>query len=570
MFHEVKGWRPNILISGFFILAAIIIGCLFYVQVLQHKFYQAKALGQQSGFSEVFGSRGEVFLKNSKEYQNQEVKSLAINKDKWLVSAVPSNIEDKTSVAATLAPMISLSKEFIVNKLESSDSYVIIKKDVSSQELKNIKDFDQEGLALENIPSRYYPQGAMLSQVIGFFGGNNTGQYGIEGYYDDILKGKSGIKEEKRGLNVINSKAPVDLNGSDLYLTIDYNIQFQAEDLLKEARKKIDIDSGQIIVLAPDSGKILALANFPSFDVNKYSKEHDLEIFQNSAIQKLFEPGSVFKPFTMAMALQEGRVTKDSTFVDTGSVTIGPDTISNFNHEVYGKRDMSGILEKSINTGAVFLSQLISHQTFSNYLDTFGFSDKTGVDLQGEVYSENTILKNGSDFGFATASFGQGIEMTPIQLARSFSIFANGGKMVKPYIVDKISHGQDEQKTKPQISDQLISSKTASDVTTMLINVVERGFGDGAKIPGYYLAGKTGTAQVPFENKKGYYPDKTIQSFIGFGPALKPQFLILVKLDNPKVPKSSLSAVPIFKKLAQYIINYWQIPPDYDVVSGAK
>ncbi len=564
----MKNWRLKLFLSLIFISAAIIIGRLFYVQISNHKFYQAQNLGQQTGFQEVQGIRGEIFFENSKEnhgnFSSGEIKSLAINKDKWLISVIPKKIKDKNNAALILSKIINESKESILSKLEKSDSYTVIKKDLSKEEIKTLKNLKIEGLSLENISSRYYPQEKMASQVIGFLGGDTVGQYGIEGYYDDILKGKEGIKEERKGLSLINSERGVDLDGSNLYLTVDYNIQFQAESLLKEAQKNINIESGQIIVLKPDSGRILALANFPSFDLNKYSKENNLDIFQDSAIQKLFEPGSVFKPFTMAVALAEGKVTPDTTFIDTGSVKIGPDTISNFNHEIYGKRDMSGILEKSINTGAVFLSQLIPHQTFLDYINKFGFNDKTGVDLQGEAYSKNEILKEGSgDFGFATASFGQGIEMTPIQLARAFCIFANGGRFVKPYIVEKIVQGQNEIKTKPQVSDPLISQQIASEVTTMLVNVVERGFGDGAKIPGYYLAGKTGTAQVPFKDKKGYYPDKTIQSFVGFGPALKPQFLILVKLDDPKVPKSSLSAVPIFKKLAQYIINYWQISPDY-------
>ena len=164
---------------------------------------------------------------------------------------------------------------------------------------------------------------------------------------------------------------------------------------------------------------------------------------------------------------------------------------------------------------------------------------------------------------FATASFGQGIELTPIQIVSGFCAFANGGKLVKPYIAEKIVQGKKETNTKPQIQNQVISQQTASQITAMLISVVEKGFGSEAKVPGYYIAGKTGTAEVPFEDKRGYYLDKTIQSFIGFGPALNPQFLILVKLDDPKVPKSSLSAAPIFKDLAQYIINYWKIPPDH-------
>ncbi|OGZ65736.1 MAG: hypothetical protein A3D34_03535 [Candidatus Staskawiczbacteria bacterium RIFCSPHIGHO2_02_FULL_33_16] len=563
----MKNWRLHILLFCFFILAAMIICRLFYIQILNHKLYQSQALGQQTGFWEIQGSRGEVFFKNSKDndgnYGLGEEKSLAINKEKWVIFAVPKKIKDKNNFAEILSNPLQETKEFIITKLKESESYVVLKKDALLSQVTDLKNLKLEGLSFESTTARYYPQEELASQVIGFVGGNNNGQYGIEGYYDEILAGKQGVKEEKRGLNLLNFENEEMLNGSDLFLTIDYNIQFQAESLLKEAKKNINIDSGQIIVLKPDSGRILALANFPSFNPNKYSKEANFDIFQNSAVQKIFEPGSVFKPFIMAMALNEGKVTEESSFTDTGFVKIGPDTIHNFDRKVYGTQTMSSILEKSINTGAVFLASLLSHETFNEYLEKMGFNEKTGIDLQGEVYSKNEILKKGSSFGFATASFGQGIEMTPLQLARSFALFANGGRIITPHIVEKIVHGQDEMTTKPQASPPVISEKVASSVTKMLINVVERGFGNAARIEGYYLAGKTGTAEVPLLNSKGYYTDKTIQSFIGFGPALKPQFLILVKLDNPKVSKSALSAAPIFKKLSQYIINYWQLPPDY-------
>ncbi len=564
----MKNWRVYLIISVGVLLAASIIVRLFYLQIINGKFYQSQALGQQIGFKEIQGSRGEVFFLNSKESRGAQssgdIKSVAINKERWTLAALPPKITDKPAVAELLAGPLDDSAKNILAAIDTTATYVVLHKDLSTDEAAVIKKMKLEGLSFESVSARYYPQEGLAAQVIGFLGGNDTGQYGIEGYYQDILKGKSGIKEEKRGLDLIDADTTQQyLDGSDLYLTIDYNIQFQAESLLKEAAKNIAIDSGQIIVVKPDSGRILALANYPLFDPNKYSKETDFGVFQNGAVQKIFEPGSVFKPFTMAMALDQGKVTPESTFTDTGSVTIGPDTIYNFNHEKYGSGDMSRILEKSINTGAVFLQKMLTRATFFEYLDNFGISKKTGVDLQGEVSSRNDGLKNGSDFGLATASFGQGIQMTPMQLVKAFSAFANGGKVAKPYIVEKIVHGADELATRPELSGQVIGAKTASQVTTMLVNVVEKGYGDGAKIKGYYLAGKTGTAEVPFENKKGYYTDKTIQSFIGFGPALDPEFLILVKLDNPNVPKSALSAVPIFKKLSQYIINYWQIPPDY-------
>jgi len=563
-------WRTGLILFIIVTFGAVIISRLFFLQILERKMYEAQALGQQTAFNSVVGSRGQIFCENSQETKGKkgsgEVKSLAINKDSWLISVNPKDITDKVSFSEILSKNTNQTKEKILSQVESEESYVVLQKNLSSQEMNKIKALNLKGLSWQNEPDRFYPQGEMASQLLGFLGGEGFGQYGVEGYYDDILRGKSGIQEEKSGLDsIFSDNNKISLNGSDIYLTIDYNIQFQAEQLLKQEKIKNDIDSGQIIVLKPDTGKILALANFPDFNPNQYSKEKDLEIFQNSAVQKLFEPGSIMKPFTMASALNEGKITPDTTYVDTGVLTFGTKSIHNFANEIYGEQTMTQVLENSINTGAVFAEQQVGNKTFFSYIEKFGFISKTGIDLQGEVYSRNEGLKNGPDMNFATASFGQGVELTPIQITRGFCAIANGGKLVRPYIVEKIINGKDEIYTKPNISGQIVSQQAISQLNSMLINVVDKGFNSVAKIPGYYLAGKTGTAQVPLKNGKGYEADKTIQSFVGYGPAFNPQFLILVKLDNPKVPKSSLSAVPVFKKLAQYIINYWQIPPDYPV-----
>ncbi len=567
---KFTNWRVNTILILIFIFGAAIISRLFFLQILDRKLYEAQALGQQVAFNNIVGSRGQIFCENSQETKGSrgsgEVKSLAINKDSWTISANPKDIKDKAAFAEALSKNIGETQDQILSELNSKDSYIILKKNLSTADLDKIKALNLNGLSWQNVPQRFYPQGEMASETIGFFGGSGSGQYGVEDYYEDILKGKSGVQEERSGLDsIFSNDNQISLDGSDIYLTIDYNIQFQAEALLKQEQKKDDIDSGQIIVMKPDTGKILALANFPNFDPNQYSKETDLSIFQNSAVQKLFEPGSIMKPFTMAAALNEGKITPDTTYIDMGVLTFGLKSIHNFANEIYGKQTMTQVLENSINTGAVFAEQQIPHKTFFGYIDKFGFTSKTGIDLQGEVYSKNDNLKNGPDFNFATASFGQGIGLTPIQIARGFCAIANGGKLVKPYIVEKIVNGGDETDTKPEISQPIVSQQTISQLNSMLINVADKGFNGVAKIPGYYLGGKTGTAQVPLKNGKGYDLDKTIQSYVGYGPAFNPQFLILVKLDDPKVSKSALSAVPIFKQLAQYIINYWQIPPDYDV-----
>ena len=556
----MKNWRINLVLVFILIFGAAIISRLFYLQIIKRGFYQAQALGQQVRLREVEGLRGEIFFKN-------KTKSLAINKERWVVYVLPEEIEDKTLTAEILSKNLDQPQDLILSKIEEGDYYTAIKNRLTEEEVEKIKNLNLEGVYWEEFPGRYYPQETLASHVIGFLGGDEKGQYGLEGYYDEILRGKEGFREEKKGSILLDSLfgpenlEPVE-DGSDLYLTIDYNIQFKAESLLEEAKELFDIEAGQIIVLEPDSGEILALADFPNFNPNQYSKEKDLSIFQNGAVQKIFEPGSVLKPITMAIALNEGKITPNTTYQDEGYVKVGVETIYNYGRRVYGEKSMTEVLEKSINTGAVFVSKLIPREVFLEYVDKFGLNKKTDIDLQGEIYSQNENLRKGQEINFATASFGQGIEMTPIQLSRAFCVIANGGKLVKPYLVEKIVNVSTSE-IQPQVLGEVINQQVAFQLTAMLISVVENGFAKKAKIPGYYIAGKTGTAQVAYEGKGGYYPDKTIQSFIGFAPALNPQFLILVKLDNPKTKTAEYSAVPIFKKLAKHIIDYWQIPPDY-------
>ncbi|MDP3882443.1 MAG: penicillin-binding protein 2 [Candidatus Staskawiczbacteria bacterium] len=562
-------WRVNIVLGLLLFCGAAIISRLFFLQILEHGHYQAQALGQQVGFHDITGSRGQIFCENSQETKGKqgsgEIKSLAINRDSWILSVNPLLITDKPVFADSMSRILQVDREELFSEIITDETYLVIEKNVSSEKLDQINALNPEGVIWQNNPQRFYPQANFLSQTLGFLGGEGRGQYGLEGYYDDILQGKFGIKEEKKGLaSIFGDNSEISLNGSDIYLTIDYNIQFQAESLLKKAKENLDIDAGQIIVMRPDSGRILALADYPGFDPNQYSKEESLEVFQNGAVQKLFEPGSIMKPFTMSSAINEGKITPDTTYFDTGEVVVSNKTIHNFNYEKFGKQTMSQVLEESINTGAVFAQEQISHKTFFDYFERFGFTEKTGIDVQGEVYSRNDNLKNGPDVNFATASFGQGVELTPLQVVRGYSAIANGGRLAKPYIVEKIVNGNDEIITAPSVSSPIISQETVSQITSMLVSVVDKGFNSVAKIPGYYMAGKTGTAQIPLTTGRGYDPDKTIQSFVGYGPAFKPQFIILVKLDDPKVSKSSLSAVPIYKELAQYIINYWKIPPDYD------
>jgi cell division protein FtsI/penicillin-binding protein 2 len=554
--------RVYFLFALIILFGTAIICRLFYLQVVRGDFYRALAQGQQNFFNQFQGERGEIFY-------NDGTTPLAINVKQSLVYASPRECENKPEVAKILAGVLNLDEEQILEKLENEDSsYQLLKKRLTAQEVSKLKELNLSGIRLGEESTRVYPQQNLASQVIGFLGGEGKGQYGIEENYNDILQGKEGFEVEEKIFGGSLIPALQNYRGSDLILTLDYNTQFRAEQLLKENQERLNYRSGQIIVMEPATGKILAMANFPDFDPNNYSDVSDFKIFQNATIQKKFEPGSVFKPITMAGALEEGVITPQTTYIDEGFVQVGGDIIHNYSERAYGEQTMTGVLEKSINTGAVFAESRLGHLHFLDYISRFGIFEPTQIDLAGEIYSLNEELKKGYEINYANASFGQGIEMTSLQLARAFSAIANGGKLVKPYLVEKIIENDKIIEIKPVIEEsEIISPKTASQLTAMMVSVVENGFGKRAKVPGYYIAGKTGTAQISWpslgKDKRGY-SQETWQSFVGWFPAFDPQFLILVKLDNPQIKTAEYSAVPIFHDLAKYILDYYQIPSDYE------
>lgn len=557
------------IISLFVILfSLLLIHRLFNIQIKNNEYWKALAKGQQTILEEESPERGDIFFED-KEGKNYLV---ATNKENYFCYLIPGTIKDKEKTAVSLAEILNTDKDDILEKMNDSPNFLVLKDDLSEKEAKEIEEMNILGVYVAKKEKRHYPQGKNGARLLGFLGGENVGQYGIEEFYNKELSGKPGEvfgERDVRGvLTFLYPKSSLPEDGSDLVLTIDYYIQSEAEELLKKAAKDFEIRGGQIIVEDPQTGEIKAMAVWPEYDPNNY-KEFEVSSFINPTIQLLFEPGSVFKAITMAAALDLGKITPETTYVDKGYVKIGGRTIYNYGRRTWGKRTMTEVLEKSINTGAVFAESQISHQDFLNYIKKFGFFEKTGIDLAGEIFSENKELKKGYEVNFATASFGQGIEITPIQLVRAYGAIANGGKLMEPFVVKEIREKNGKiTKKEPKVQrESIISQKTDKELKEMLINVVEKGYGRRAKIPGYYIAGKTGTSQIPWPslgvNKKGY-SDETWQTFIGFFPAFDPKFLILVKLDNPKTKTSEYSAVPVFHDLAQFIINYWQIPPDYD------
>lgn len=421
---------------------------------------------------------------------------------------------------------------------------------------------------------RFYPENDVSSHLLGFVRSDNDamiGNYGLEGFFDKELSGVNGyIKSDiaaGSNIDILNGQQQVSpINGSDLVLTVNRSIEFYACEQLKEAAQLHKSDSASLIVVDPKTGAIIALCNWPDFDPNNYQAVTDLSVFNDPIVFQQYEPGSVFKAITMAAALNEGKITPDTTYEDKGFIMQKgwKQPIKNAEAGAHGVVSMTYVLEESLNTGAIFAMQQIGAPLFAKYVQAFGFGVRTGVELESESSGNinNLLARKINDLDADTASFGQGLSVTPLQMLMAFAAIADNGTLMKPYIVqDMIDASGNRSVTAPVTVRQVISPKSANLLTGMLISDVESGNSQKTKIPGYYVAGKTGTAQIP--DKGGYLLNETIHTFIGFAPADNPKFAMLVKFDNPKdFPYADYTATPLFKTVADFMLNYYQVPKE--------
>ncbi|MBU4284900.1 penicillin-binding protein 2 [Patescibacteria group bacterium] len=557
----MKNWRFYILVFVIFFCFSVVIFRLFTLQILKHSSYEAKAIGQQQTFQTVYPKRGEILLQD--EYL------VAINKDFYKVYAVPKDILEKEETAELLSPLLGIDAEKIKERIyKDNDPYEPLKSKLDEDTIQKIEDLNLEGIYLETEPKRYFPSNELACHLLGFVrqneGEEDKGQYGVEEAYEKYLSGKTGLarfgKDSKGQLITINKEIIQKAeDGADLVLTVDPNIQFFAEQKLKEYIDKFHSTGGTIIVMDVKTGAIKAMANWPKFNPNEYGSVKNISVFANSAIHDLYEPGSVFKAITMAGALDKGVVNPQTTYDDKGKIEISGHVIENALQKGEGIQTMTQVLEKSLNTGAVFVQQKLGKAAFKEYVEKFGFADKTGIDLNGEVNGNISNLKTNRDLEFATASFGQGIAITPLQLVVAFGAIANDGVLMKPYVVDKIIKKDKEETIKPQEVRRVISSEATSRLTAILVSVVENGHTQRAGVDGYSIAAKTGTAQIP---EKGGYSEETIHTVAGFFPAFEARFSMIVKLDKPIGARFAEStAAPLFGEITKYILNYYGIPP---------
>lgn len=569
--------RLQLLMYGIIVAVLLIVGRLFFLMVMNHQFYADLAAGSHELYAKLFPKRGRIYMQDTR---TREEFPLAMNRDVFLLYADTRQIEnDETAehVAGELAAMLGYDDEqklalyYKINKRD--DPYEPIEPRVEEEVKAQIEEKELAGLRFVRKSERFYPEGQFAASVVGFVGKNDDGQdvgrYGVEGYWQETLAGNQGFLAGIRGAggSLITSAANTTeqaKDGADLLLTIDRTLQFQACDELRKAMETYEAQSASLVMMDPHTGAILAMCSLPDFDPNTYNQVESVAVYNNSSIFTPYEPGSIFKPITMAAAVNEELLTPNSIFYDSGEKDgVCQKPIKNADGKIYKDQTMTGVLENSINTGMVYVAEQLGKKQFRRYVEDFGFGVKEGIKLHKEVSGtvETLSIKKGDDIDCygATASFGQGITATPLQMVASFAPIANGGRLMQPYIVSEVRHADGTtDKVIPKEIRQVLSSRSASLVSGMLVSVVDSGHAGAAGVDGYYVAGKTGTAQIA---EKGKYTDETNHSFVGFAPVDNPKFVMIVKFEKPQRRFSSATAAPTFGKIARFALQYYGIAP---------
>lgn len=542
--------RMWMVLAGFVLATFIVIGRLFVFQVVQAATWAGRTIDTATVIAEP--SRGIIYDRNGAV--------LASNTADYQIGASPRLVIDADEIATRLAPALDQSRYDLLTQLESNASHVVLAGRVSAEVADYIRELDYNGIQIDPLPRRYYPQDALLCHTLGYVDFSGYGGAGIEGYYQRELAGQAASAQVN--LSPLSTQESVIASeGADLMLTIDRSLQFLVEAELDQALREHGAVSGSIIVMDPRTGAILAMASAPCY--NPYAfYEADESLLLNPAVSLQHEPGSVMKLITMAAALDSGVASPQSTYYDAGVLELAGHKTYNWDRSAPGQTDMTTLLSRSLNVGAATLATWMGPDVFYDYMQAFGFGRPTGVDLMSEAIGQMPLP--GSEYWteafMGTTAYGQGIAVTPLQMITAVSALANEGTMMQPYLVQEINGPDGRFVHEPVISGQPVSPEAARQTTTMAITAVAREV-DSAQLFGYTVAGKTGTAQIA---ENGFYlQDDVIGSFIGWLPADDPEIVVYVKLDRPQsAPWGSQTAAPVFGELAQELVVMLDIPPD--------
>lgn len=553
-------WRYPFVFITFVVFFFLVIARLFYWQVVKAEMLSELAQSQYSGIIKVMPKRGEI--KTSDSFP------IVANKVSYLLYINPTLVKDKNTTIKTLSSLLDLPTASISALLLSDRLWVSVKKGITASKKEEIEKIDIPGIGFEERYSRFYPEASIAAHLVGFVGQSEGGKgyFGLEGFYDRLLKGKEGYAIElhdAQGRPILSKRRENtgSSDGGNLSLSVDRTVQFLASQKLSQGIEQYGALGGMIGIMDPATGNILAMVSMPSFDPDKYW-EYDESLYKNPFITNTYEPGSTLKPIIMASALDAGLITPQTKCnICGGPVTVSDYDLHTWNDKYYKDTNMIEVIQHSDNTGMVFVAQKLGVDRMISYLSKFGFGKLTDIDLQGEVEPDLKPRNAWYDVDLATTGFGQGISVTPIELLVAFSALANEGKIMQPRVVTAFENSNGEiLKIPTKVKGTPISSKTAKIMTEILVNAVEKGEAQWVKPKGYRVAGKTGTASIPVAGH--YDPTHTIASFIGFAPVDKPKFVMLVILEKPTTSiYAAETAAPLFFDIAKDLLSYYGIPP---------
>lgn len=553
-------------------VACVILVRLYMLQVVHGAEYRALAEDQYVRESPNQIERGSIFMTK----KDGSLISAATIASGYTIAVNPLQIEDAAAAYASVEPLLPDidKKTFIAKATKKNDSYEEITKQVADETGKAISKLKIPGVEVLRERWRFYPGGTLAAHVVGFLGygpdGKTvTGQYGLERYYNEaLLRGEGGISVNFFAELFTDisqqffSKSAVP--GADVVTSIEPSTQQFIERMLDKYDSTWHPKTSGAIIMDPKTGAIVAMAARPAFDPNDFSQSSNAD-FVNPMVERVYEFGSIMKPLTMAAGIDAGAVTPETTYNDKGSATFDQSKISNFDGKARGVVSMQEVLSQSLNTGVAFVVTRMGTGAFRDYFEKYGITDETGVDLPSEASALADNFKSPRTIEYVTASFGQGIALTPVAMTRALATLANGGNVPAPHVGVELRYGGGITKTLGWSPERrAISEESAEKVTKMLVKVVDTALKHGqAKIPEYSIAAKTGTAQIANPNGGGYYSDRYLHSFFGYFPAYNPKFIVFFFALEPKGAQyASETWTDPFIETVHFLINYYDIPPD--------
>jgi stage V sporulation protein D (sporulation-specific penicillin-binding protein) len=559
-----KNWI-RVAASIFFLVCCFLLYKLYNLQVLKHDEYKNISNRQNINVTTVINDREPIILK----YKDGKEFFAAIDKKIYKVFINPKVIKNPEDTFNLLSEITEIDENDFFEKISKKNTNSqLLSKNFEREEAEKIKALKLQGVFVESESKRFYPGKELAAQTIGFVSYKDNrliGTYGLENLYNEVLKKDKDNSLKNFFVQIFSSNNNFNINSNNsgsIELTIEPNVQTFAEEVIKGIGRKWNSKKTGIIIMNPKNGEIYAMAQAPTFDLNNFGQEKDLSVFNNDLVGSIYQMGSIIKPLTIAIGIEEGKITPQSTYEDKGSLTLNGLTFYNHDKKAYGIVDMQVVMNKSLNLGVTHVALLVGETKFRDYMRKL-YGNKTGIDLPGELSPKINNLDSLRSIEIANASFGQGIALTPISTIRSLASLANGGYLVHPHVVKSIKYDMGESKDlEIYEKEKIFKDETVRQTTQIMVNAVDKALLSGKiSMENYSIAAKTGTAQIASGGK--YLEDSYFHSFIGYFPAYNPEFIILMYTVEPQgiLYSSDTLTIP-FSDIVKYLINYYNIEPD--------